>query len=130
MTTNKPEVVAYHHINKENPEHRGVSLHHDASCTSTLINTEPLIRLSDHHAALEEFDRQHSAYYDEACTEAMNAVRKLRGAEAKNSQLLIALRAVIRSRDDNTGHEPSASVFQRDIDEAKKLLARLEERKS
>lgn len=48
MTTNKPEVVAYHHTNKENPEHRGVSLRRDLSCTSTLINTEPLIRLSDY----------------------------------------------------------------------------------
>lgn len=56
MTTNKPEVVAYHHINKENPEHRAVSLHHDASCTSTLINTEPLIRLSDYEALQVERD--------------------------------------------------------------------------
>lgn len=47
MTINKPEMVAYLHTNKENPEHRGVSLHHDASCTSTLTKTEPLIRLSD-----------------------------------------------------------------------------------
>ena len=45
MTTNKPEIVAYHH---ESPEHRAVSLHHDASCTSTPIKTEPLIRLSDY----------------------------------------------------------------------------------
>ena len=56
MTTNKPEVVAYYHTNKENPEHRGVSLHHDASCTNTLINTEPLIRLSDYEALQAECD--------------------------------------------------------------------------
>lgn len=50
MTTDKPKVEAYLHTNKENPELRGVNLHHDVSCTNTLINTEPLIRLSDYEA--------------------------------------------------------------------------------
>lgn len=59
MTTNKPEVVAYHHINKENPGHRGVSLHHDASCTSTSASTEPLIRLSDYEALQAECEKLH-----------------------------------------------------------------------
>lgn len=54
MTTNKPEVVAYLHSDKENQEHRGVSLHHDASCTSTFISTEPLIRLSEYEALQAE----------------------------------------------------------------------------
>src|SRR5690554_2886672 len=48
MTTNEPEVVAYLHTDKESPEYRGVSLHHDESCTNTLSNTEPLVRLSDY----------------------------------------------------------------------------------
>ena len=50
MTTNKPEVVAYLHTFKETPECGVVSLNHDASCTSTMDITEPLIRLSDYEA--------------------------------------------------------------------------------
>lgn len=57
MTTNKPEVVAYHHINKERPEHRGVSLHHDESCASTLVTTEPLIRLSEYEDLKAECEK-------------------------------------------------------------------------
>ena len=57
MTTNKPEVLAYHHINKESSEHRGVSLRHDASCIATLIRTEPLSRLSDYEALQAECEK-------------------------------------------------------------------------
>lgn len=46
MITNKTEVVAYHRINKENPERRGV-----------LISPEPLIRLSDYEALQAECER-------------------------------------------------------------------------
>lgn len=56
VSADKPEVVAYLHSNKENPEHRGVSLFHDKSCTNTLVNTEPLIRLSDYEALQAEND--------------------------------------------------------------------------
>ena len=67
MTTNKPEVVAYLHTNKEIPEHRGVSLCLDPNCPSILFNTEFLIRLTDYEAmqakcmrlveALEQIER-------------------------------------------------------------------------
>jgi hypothetical protein len=57
MTINKPDVVAYRYINKDNPVLRGVSLHHDASCTSTLITPEPLIRLSDYEALQAKCER-------------------------------------------------------------------------
>lgn len=57
MTTNKPEVVAYLHTDNENPKLKGVSLHHRASCTSTLISTEPLIRLSDYEALQAEREK-------------------------------------------------------------------------
>ena len=56
MTTNKPEVVAYLHIDKENPECRGASLYHNESCANTLIHTEPLIRLSDYEALQAEYE--------------------------------------------------------------------------
>ena len=61
MTTNKPEVVAYHHIAKKSPGHRAVSLHHDANCTSTLIKTEPLIRLSDYQELQAECEKLRTA---------------------------------------------------------------------
>ncbi len=57
MTTNKPEVVAYHHINKENPDQRGVSLYYDPNCTNTLTITEPLIRLSDYQRLQAEVEK-------------------------------------------------------------------------
>lgn len=57
MTTNKPEVVAYHHSNKTNPDIRGVSLFHDPNRISKYEITEPLIRLSDYEALQAENER-------------------------------------------------------------------------
>lgn len=57
MTVIKPKVEAYLHSNKENSDHRGVSLLHDASCTSTLTDTVPLIRLNDYEALHTEYVR-------------------------------------------------------------------------
>ena len=61
MTTNKPEVVAYHHITQKSPGHRAVSLHHDSSCTSAVITTEPLIRLSDYQELQAECEKLRTA---------------------------------------------------------------------
>lgn len=98
MTTNKPEVVAYLHTNKENPEHRGVILHHDASCTSTLTNTEPLIRLSDYEALQVECERLRKLHQDayqrgfhegsRGLREAYNAIQEVKRQDAwGNAQL-------------------------------------------
>lgn len=60
MTTNKPEIVAYLHSDKEDPKHKGVSLHYDMSYTYPLVNTEPLIRLSDYEALQADRDQQYN----------------------------------------------------------------------
>lgn len=55
--TDKPAIVAYHYVNKEDPALRGVSLTHDPSCTNTRQQVEPLVRLSDYKALQVERDR-------------------------------------------------------------------------
>lgn len=57
MTTNKPEVVAYRHVNKEHPTLRGVSLFQDPSCYNELVEVEALIRLSDYEALQAECEK-------------------------------------------------------------------------
>lgn len=42
-----------------------------------------------------------------------------------HDELVEALDSIIQSTKDNTGHEPSLSVFQRDITEAEELLAKI-----
>ena len=62
MTTNNPEVVAHLYTDKEDSAHRGVSLFHDPSCTNTLIQREPLIRLSDYEARMAVLFDGHAVY--------------------------------------------------------------------
>lgn len=52
MTAQTPQIEAYLHVNRENPQLRGVSLHHDNSCANESTHTEPLVRLSDLEAYL------------------------------------------------------------------------------
>ena len=49
--------------------------------------------------------------------------------QADRDQLINALKRIISSHEANTGHEPSTSVFHRDIDDARHLLATIEGRK-
>ena len=50
----EPDIVAYLYTSIPYPDMKGVSLHHDPSCTNTETEMEPLITLKDHHRIIEE----------------------------------------------------------------------------
>ena len=102
MTTNKPKVLAWLHSVRQDSDVITDKVRHVWGTPRGSMGeyTEPLIRLSDYDALAAENERLR-ADYNEACDDAMEAVRKLRAEldahkalQAECEKLVQALRRI------------------------------------